>query len=381
MGLWVWDLEKDVVHRSDDVYRMVGCEPQAFGSEPNTWLEYVHAEDREGLREASALALKDGSDYHLQYRVCWPDGSVHWVESQAKCQRDSGGKVSRIVGVMSDITHRKQAEEAMLRAEKLAVAGRLAASVAHEINNPLEAVANMLYLIWLTDTVEDARNHASAALDELMRISLIAQSTLKFHRQTGTPKITVLSEVLDSVFMLFHGRLNGTEIAVEMQAGKEVPISCMPSETLQIFANLVGNAVEAMQGSGRLRVRLRTSRDWRDRKTEGMRVTIYDTGTGIDRTTMRRIFEPFFTTKTETGTGLGLWVVAQLVERHKGCVRVWSSQRTGASGTAFSVFLPIGNEVAVDNPGEVTDAAGPRGPYSEQPEEIMPEVMLGSREA
>ncbi len=379
MGLWVWDLEKDIVHRSDGVYQMVGCAPQAFGSEPDLWLEYVHPDDRAALIDASALARREGRDYHLQYRVWWPDRSVHWVESQANCQRDSEGRVSRIVGVMSDISHRKETEEAMLRAEKLAVAGRLAASVAHEINNPLEAVANMLYLIWLTDTIEDARHHASAALDELMRISLIAQSTLKFHRQTGTPKITVLSEVLDSVLMLFHGRLHGADIAVEVQAGKEVPISCMPSETLQIFANLVANAVEAMHGSGRLLVRIRTSRDWRDRATEGMRVTIHDTGTGIDRATMQRIFEPFFTTKTETGTGLGLWVVAQLVDRHKGCVRVRSSQRPGASGTAFSVFLPIGAEPGADNSAANGTAMGHKGPYGEEPRARMPQAMLESR--
>ncbi len=150
MGLWVWDLEKGIVHRSDEVFRMVGCEPGAFSSDPDAWLTYVHPEDVPALKEAFVKAQADGTDYHNQYRVHWPDGSVRWLESQGKCQHDGDGKLVRIVGVMADITQRKQTEEAMLRAEKLAVAGRLAASVAHEINNPLEAVANMLYLITLS---------------------------------------------------------------------------------------------------------------------------------------------------------------------------------------------------------------------------------------
>jgi PAS domain S-box-containing protein len=348
MGLWVWDLPKGIVHRTDEVFRMVGCEPGAFGSEPEAWLEYVHPEDVDGLKEIMGSAHADGTDYHTQYRVVTADGAVRWLESQGKCQKDTEGKLARIVGVMADITRRKQTEEAMLRAEKLAVAGRLAASVAHEINNPLEAVANMLYLITLSDSVEDARRHASGALDELMRVSLIAQSTLKFHRQTGSPQVTILSEVLESVLTLFRGKLQSMEISVDLRTGREEPIACMPSETQQIFANLVANAIEAMQRNGRLVIRVRHSYDWRDGKTEGMRVTISDSGTGIDRSAMRRIFEPFFTTKFETGTGLGLWVVAQLVDRHKGSVHVWSSRRAGANGTTFSVFLPIGEINAAD---------------------------------
>jgi two-component system CheB/CheR fusion protein len=229
----------------------------------------------------------------------------------------------------------------MLRAEKLAVAGRLAASVAHEINNPLEAVANLLYLIVHADTLESARSEAQQALDELMRVSLITQQTLKFHRQPGTPKVTRLSEIVQTVLALFRARLRSARIEVEVRAEYEVPIACMSGEVQQIFANLFSNAIDAMPHGGRLVIRLRPSLDWRDRKTAGMRVTLCDTGVGMDRATMQRIFEPFFTTKTETGTGLGMWVVAQLVERHHGQVRIWSTQREGASATAISLFLPL----------------------------------------
>ncbi len=344
MGLWVWDLGKNSVHRSDEMFRMLGLEPGALTEEPDEWLKHVHPDDREELVQEFHRLRETASDYHRQYRVVWPDGSVHWLESQGKCQRDASGRATRIVGVMADITHRKHAEEAMLRAEKLAVAGKLAASVAHEINNPLAAVANLLYLISISETVEGARAQAHDALEELMRVSLITQQTLKFHRQAGAPRMTLLSELVESVLVLFRARLQTARISVEVRVQDETPVACLPGEVQQIFANLLSNSIEATPRDGRLVIRLRPSRDWRDGTAAGMRATFCDSGSGMDRTTMRRVFEPFFTTKLETGTGLGLWVVAQLVERHNGHVRVWSRRGARSGGTAFSVFLPVGGE-------------------------------------
>jgi two-component system CheB/CheR fusion protein len=285
------------------------------------------------------------------------------------------------VGVMADITHRKQAEDALLRAEKLAVAGRLAASVAHEINNPLEAIANMLYLITICDSTEQAKMRASTALDELMRISLVAQSTLKFHRETGSPKATLLSEVMDSVLSMFRAKLQSLDIAVDMKAGQEFPIACMPSETQQMFANLISNSIDAMQRKGRIAIRIQRSQDWRNRTSPGMRVTICDTGTGINRVTLSHIFEPFFTTKADTGTGLGLWVVAQLLERHKGSVNVWSSQRPGASGTAFSLFIPFGAETGRHDSGEGGENTRVKELERESSEISVPGLFLQHQEA
>lgn len=379
MGFWVWDLLENTVYWSDEVFRIAGYEPGSFTPEPETWLKLVHPDDIQMLRADIAHARENGEDYHHRYRVRRPDGTFRWLESQGKCQRDSEGRSARIFGVMNDITQRKHAEEGMLRAEKLAVAGRLAASVAHEINNPLEAVANMLYLMTITDTLESAQGYATRALEELMRISLIAQSTLKFHRQTGTPQITLLSEIVTSVLTLFRAKLQAMQIDVQVQAERELSVSCMPSEAQQIFANLIANAVEALQPGGRLSLRIHPSRDWRTRKTEGMRVTVFDSGMGMDRATVRRIFEPFFTTKADTGTGLGLWVVAQLVERHQGSVRAWSSQREGATCTAFSVFLPIGDiagpAALVEGSGELTGKARRR----EDPEQAFSGFISESR--
>jgi signal transduction histidine kinase len=149
---------------------------------------------------------------------------------------------------------------------------------------------------------------------------------------------------------MFRGKLRASGIAVDLRAEREAEVSCMPNEAQQIFANLISNAIDAMARGGRLVMRLRPSRGWVDRRTEGMRVTFCDSGVGMDRATMRHIFEPFFTTKADTGTGLGMWVVVQLLERHHGHVHVWSTQRQGHSGTAFSVFLPFEPKFSSEDP-------------------------------
>jgi len=341
MALWVWDQERSTMHWSDEKYRMIGREPGSVEPTSETWLKAVHPEDVETVRRTVDKSRTSNADYHHQYRVIWPDASIHWLESRGKSQRDSEGRVKRIVGVVTDVTPRKLAEDAMLRAEKLAIAGRLAASVAHEINNPLEAVSNLLFLITISETASTAQEHAREAMDQLMRVSMITQQTLKFHRQTGAPRLTSLSEVLNSVLSMFRGKLRAADIAVDFVAEREAEVSCMPNEAQQIFANLISNSIDAMSRGGRLTIRLQPSLDWRDYKTEGMRVSFCDSGTGMDRATIPHVFEPFFTTKTDTGTGLGMWVVAQLVDRHRGQVRVWSTQRPGRSGTVFSVFLPF----------------------------------------
>ena len=344
MGWWLYDLEHGTAYWSDETFRLGGLEPGTVEASFETWARTIVEEDRARVIETRRQTLETGKDYHEQYRVHLSDGSIRWIESQGKCLRNAEGRVQRIVGVVSNITSRRHAEEAMLRAEKLAVAGRLAASVAHEINNPLEAVSNLLFLITLTETTEAAKEHAQAALDQLMRVSMITQQTLKFHRQSGAPSITRLSEVVETVKALFMPRLTASNITVTIEVRDEDEVNCMPSEAQQIFANLMSNAIEATPQGGAIAVRLRPATDWRNRQVKGMRVTFADSGVGIDRATIRRMFEPFFTTKAETGTGLGLWVVAQLVERHDGHVRVYSRQSGGPSGTVFSVFLPLNHE-------------------------------------
>jgi len=341
MGLWAWDIKPGTIHWSDEVYRILGHEPGSIEPSFATWSKLIHPEDVDIVTQAAAQTNNGRDEFDTQYRVIWPDGSVHWLESRGRYHRDVEGNTTRVVGVLTDVSNRKRAEEAMLRAEKLAVAGRLVTSIAHEINNPLETVMNLLYLITLAEIPEAVQEQAQQALEELKRAALITQQTLSFHRQSGQSKIVKLSELFQRVLTLFRGKLMTAQIAAELRTEREESIECIPGEIQQIFSNLLSNAIDAMPPNGRLVARLRPSLDWRDGKTAGMRVTVCDSGTGMDRATMQRIFEPFFTTKTETGTGLGMWVVAQLVERHQGHLRVWSTRRTGGSGTAFSLYLPL----------------------------------------
>ncbi len=242
---------------------------------------------------------------------------------------------------VTDITQIRRTEAALIQAEKLAIASRMAASIAHEINNPLEAITNLLYLASSDDDPEAAKAYSSQALLEVNRISHITQQTLKFHRQSSSPSLVQISEIVDSLLVLFQGKLQSSKILVDCQFRDDPPILCLAGDLRQIFANIIANAIDAMKSGGRLSIRVSPSVDWRNPKRVGIRTTIADSGTGMNIETRRRIYEPFFTTKGDTGTGLGMWVCAQLVERLKGDMRVWSTTQEGKSGTTFSFFMPF----------------------------------------
>lgn len=347
VGLWDNDLERGSVLWSDEQYRILGHEP---GSTPASFAsvrEALHPEDRAAIEALFHETRAAARSFCCEYRVVWPDGTVHWVEAQTKYETDSQGKAVRMLGVMTDITHRKQAEAVLLRTEKLTAAGRLAASIAHEINNPLEAATNLLYLIEHADDLESARQQARQAQTQVMRVSRIAQQTLKFHRQSEAPRRIHLSEILDDVLELFQGKLTLSDITVERRYQNDPEIECLVGDMRQVFANLVANSIDAMnRDGGSLVLRIRRSRDWHGTGVEGLRVTLLDTGCGMDAQTRRRIYEPFFTTKQDSGTGLGLWVTSEIIERQRGVLHVWSSRVGGHSGTAFSLFLPFQGALA-----------------------------------
>lgn len=239
------------------------------------------------------------------------------------------------------IVTQKRAEEALRHSERLAVAGRLAASIAHEINNPLEAVTNLIYLIGTAKTVEECHQFAQYAQNELQRVSDITNQTLRFHR-TPTERTKVsLDTLLDSTLTLFKARLRGHSVTIERQFRSKRRVSCLEGEIRQVIINLIGNAIDAMREGGKLTVRLR---DVSSPKTEeeGVRITVADEGSGINSEEKKKVFEAFFTTKGSTGTGLGLWISKGIVDRHDG--RIAFRRKLGAKGTVFSVWLPCGAE-------------------------------------
>ena len=240
--------------------------------------------------------------------------------------------------IRDQLQQRKLAEEALRRSEKLAVAGRLSATIAHEINNPLEAVTNLLYLIETSDSMEAIQKYVKMAAEELARVSEIASHTLSFHRQPVNPIMVKLPDVIESVLALYRQRLKSSGVNVEREYGEVPEILAMTGELRQLIANLVGNAVDAMRFGGKLRIRVKASRSADGRS--GVCLTVADTGSGIALENRKHIFEPFFSTKGNTGTGLGLWVSSSIVEKHGGKIRVRSKAGDEGSGTVFSVFLP-----------------------------------------
>ncbi len=255
----------------------------------------------------------------------------------------------RWVGIIAlDASDRKRSEEALRRSEKLAVTGRLAASIAHEINNPLEAITNLLFLLRCSNDLPDAaKQYVTMADNEVRRISEITQQTLRFYRQPTQPARVTAEELFDSVLNLYQSRIHAVDLRVEREYEPGLTLFCFAGEIRQVFANLVGNAIDASAAGGRLVLRTRRSRDWRNPAQFGVRFTVADTGTGMEPEVREHIFEAFFTTKEATGTGLGLWVSQEIVLKHHGSMRVRSrvaapsnAQKQWGSGTVFEIFLP-----------------------------------------
>ena len=246
--------------------------------------------------------------------------------------------------IVVEATERKRAEEALRKTEKLAAAGRLAASIAHEINNPLEAVTNLLYLLRHQPSLDrEAIGYADLAQQEISRVAEMTQQTLRFYRQSTLPVVANVAELLESVLTLYVGRLGALQIEVSRKIGRDVELYCFSGELRQVFANLIGNAIDAMAQGGRLLLSLRRSRSWVD-GAPGIRLFVADNGCGMTAATLQRIFEPFFTTKESTGTGLGLWVSGEIISKHNATVRVVSRTACAGegrqSGTVFMLFFP-----------------------------------------
>ncbi len=335
MGDWEWDVETGRIWWSDIVHRMHGFEPGTFDGRFECWASTIHPEDRSTVLDALGKASAGQGEYDVEYRTVRPDGSVYWTHARAVIQRHVDGRPQRWLGVCMDITNRKLSEQAMQQAEKLAAVGRLAASIAHEINNPLESVTNLLFLLEThKDLPTSLRDYITTAQRELGRISQIATQTLRFYRQSGAPSLTEIPALIESVLSLYQGRLSNADVTLIRDIRSTVPLLCSDGELRQILTNLVGNALDAMgDRGGRLIIRSRiVTGDGEPR----IRISVADTGAGISADQRHRIFQAFFTTKP-TGTGLGLWITQELVRKQGG--RIALRSRSG-QGSVFTVSLP-----------------------------------------
>ena len=251
------------------------------------------------------------------------------------------GVIQGITAASQEITQQKKAEKALIQTEKLAAVGRLAASIAHEINNPLEAVTNLLFLAGASNNLDEVKRFLHAAESELKRVAAITSQTLRFHRQSSSPQEVDTQGLIEEVLNVYQGRLRNTQARVLKRFRARKPLRCFDGEIRQVLANLIANALDAMGTEpGTLFVRTREATRWATGE-RGILLTIADTGTGIPAKFRKRLSEPFFSTKGTIGTGLGLWVSKEIVDRHRGEMRIRSSQAAEHHGSVFSIFLPF----------------------------------------
>ena len=267
-----------------------------------------------------------------------PENHRYWVVNYFPVYA-ADGSVQAITASSLEITQQKKAEQALIETDKLAAVGRLASSIAHEINNPLEAVTNLLYLAQMSHTIEEARPHLEIAERELARVAAITTQTLRFHKQATSPQAIRAERLIQTVLSIYQGRVLNSGVKVLVRTRDQQPVRCFDGEIRQVISNLVGNALDAMSTGGRLMLRSRDGHDWATGRA-GAVITVADTGAGMTPEVLQKVFRPFFTTKGTTGTGLGLWISQEIVDRHRGSFHVRSCTTEGRSGTVFSLFLP-----------------------------------------
>ncbi|RXH57777.1 ATP-binding protein [Granulicella sibirica] len=346
VGTWEWNVPDDIVSGDEQFALHYGADPQvaSAGAPTAVFTQKIHPDDVKRVEAAVQRSLDSHEEYSAEYRLIKDDGSILWVLARARCLYSEDGTPIRLRGVSIDITSRKQAEEALIQSERLVAAGKLAATIAHEINNPLESVTNLLYLARNTNDAAERDEYLSMAEREVRRAALISRRTLLVHREAAAQATPVdVNGLIEGVLAELADRTRPLGIEVDTRCRAGHLLVCREPEIRQALLHLITNSVDAMQiGGGRLLVRCRDGRNWANSRA-GIVITIADTGTGMTAKTLAEMFDPFFSTKGHGGTGLGLWVSKESVERHEGSIRVRSSAWKQHHGTVISLFLPFPN--------------------------------------
>jgi PAS domain S-box-containing protein len=321
-GLAVFDPDGSVLDCNASFAAMTGRSREELQHTDS--FSFVHPDDRERSRSDLNRLLEGQSPaFVIEKRLVRPDASIVWVRNSVSLIRDAENKPLQIVTIAEDMTMFRLAEQ-------------------HELNNPLESIINLLFLISHGSDVAEMQHFAELAEQEMRRVAQIATQTLRFYRQQSAPAALHLGEVIDSVLALFEGRLYQRNVRVVKRFVRcDQLMIAYSGELRQVFVNLVSNALDAMNDHGVLHIDVRPSRNWQGGGEPGMRVLVCDSGSGIPRQMLQKIFEPFVSTKENQGTGLGLWISREIIRRHGGVLRVRSQVSGPRRGTAMSVFLPF----------------------------------------
>jgi PAS domain S-box-containing protein len=353
-GLMLFDAQGDVIYQNAVSLRIHGFEPRKEDERvegeflkatwkgwddkdrplpPDEWpMSRIFREERFENQILHAQRVETGYEFDASY-----NGSPLY---------DSAGNLIGGFITIRDITDHKRAQDALIRSEKLASVGRMAATVAHEINNPLEAVMSLLFLAKENKELpESVRQYLETADAELNRIAHITRQSLGFYRESNAPAVTSVNAVLESAVDLLKSKIKAKQAVIEKQWHGDMQVTAVAGELRQVFSNLLANSLDAIDAKGTIKVRVSTGAAFKN-GDRCVRVTVADNGKGISPSSRQHLFEPFFTTKGTVGTGLGLWVSKQIVEKHGGTIRMRSSGNAARKGAVFSVVLPVMSAVA-----------------------------------
>lgn len=296
--------------------------------------ENLRHEEEEILRK---LRAGDKIEHYETTRI-GKSGEIREVSITISPIRDGSGQVIGASKIARDVSDRKKVERLAVEAEKIATTGRMAAAIAHEINNPLASVLNLIFLARQDGlSKQEIQNYLVTAESELERVSHIARQTLGYYRDTGSPSEVHLRDLMENVLTVYRSKILAHNIKVDARYDDLRKLSVRPGEIIQVFSNIVVNAIDAMPRGGKLSISMTQTMAAR----HGMQVVVSDTGHGIRREHLARVFEPFFTTRGNLGTGIGLWVARQLVERHGGDISISSNTEQSDSGTRVILYLPF----------------------------------------
>jgi PAS domain S-box-containing protein len=311
----------------EDVFRIVHENTREAVENPVAKVKRLNS--NVGVANHTVLIRKDGTELNI-------------ADSGAPI-RDQSGITSGIVLVFRDITMERRTQDALVANEKLTVAGRLAATIAHEIHNPLDSVSNLLYLMRNGNTPEETQRFMGLAEQELTRVTQISRAMLGLYRESKAPVLVNLRDMLKEILLLMERRLLELGVTVTTNLPPNISVSAFPSELRQVFTNLIANAAEAAGPGGEISVSLFPNAVGFDQSVhrfpEGATIVIADNGPGVSEEVQNHLFQPFFTTKGEQGTGLGLWVSRGIINQHGGAIELTSNPDGTAQGTAARVFL------------------------------------------